>query len=1123
MMASPPAKRLKLTGYDPYDERDPSDEDEGDELELEPEEVSEMRHPDFVLERKRARAVTRYEQAMAGIIAKYSRDFEDVGDELDLNTGAIVVDRGHLRNMRYDTDLGMEDESGGNECEDEDEGVLLCDISDDWGDQAAVATQQADSVFLGGLETASSVSEKCLPNHTMQRPKPRKGRPGKSAKDFEAISIWTPEADDEDDWVPYPRRRKSTMGALRRAMAMPNIAEDGWVSATDRDAGSDTGLDENPDNLMTNGMKSDTEYALASKPYQPTMQTRVADSTHVSRKDASSKSRRVMNNRAQSPSGSPPVPDTNGDMVEDGYQNSAEDDVHANLASFRRSGRERRQVEFLGKVAWPKRKERESKDAIDIAPRSDNIGDSESNKREVDALDMNATKVAGNNEGPEEPHDCNASAAHGDLAGSSCFVIAIPARVRCDEYQHVEDIPDDPTLPTPPESSHEASEVNMGHKDVSVERMTIPDSESEPMSVLDENTPQPPTIPSPASNLLATECDSPASAIQISNDPADSVADSIRAGLINPLPIETTVPLVGRSNTGERRAERTQSFSEPGSEEAGASASEQSLAQVQIHTSADQEPDNIDAEVGSVDTVKRHEQDGFNTQSPDPQCSLSKSEFVEGPTSLTQFQPESSTLTCTEREPCDASESDMSPSTQPTNPAAPPSRPDSTSGYSPDAAETSVTQAAESAISTPIVPRDHGVTDQDLADPGRTDKTMENDDTSPNSANNAPAGEPSNATLETGTFPARQKRGRPRKNQSLSIYISNDSEPDAASLSTGLEVEPEIPPPSEQVQKRKRGRPRKSLTIPEEELPQTTLLETPVDSTPLIEPGAEPTHDIETMSNGTPEQCEPTTEDVPTAAADVTEAPNVEGTETTVGAQNTISEDDTAPIVDAEIINDVDVGSAAEAQPDPFLPQLQIKEDGLQQTIADSDDPPPFPTDNSEGPDTAQPQLPPLELSPEPKKTLEPGMEANHPKLSRQSDVASSSPSRRLKRLSLAKPSTPRHRTIKKMNGASSSRQSLVSLLSTADADEDELLRSDELSPLVGHSAVLGGRKSVTPIRRSWKPSILTTEVYRTPLRKKGKRDRVPTSIAQDPSNGNKTCGVDGYRCEADFCFTCLQ
>ncbi|KAI6783303.1 uncharacterized protein J7T54_004330 [Emericellopsis cladophorae] len=781
-MDSPPAKRLKLTAYDPYDERDPSDEDEGDELELEPEEVSEMRHPDYVLERKRARAMTRYEQAMAGIIAKYSRDFEDVGDELDLSTGAIVVDRGHLRNMRYDTDLGMENDSGEDECEDKDEGVLLCDISDDWGDQPAVATQQADSVFLGGLETASSVSEKRRPKHTMQKPKPRKGRPAKSAKDFGATSIWAPEAGDEDDWVPYPRRRKSTMGQSRRAMAMPNVDEDGRVSATDRDAGSGTGLDENPDNLKTNGIGSHAEYALASKPHQPIMQTRAADTTQNLRKDASSKPRRVMDNRAQSPSKPKPVPDINGNMVEGGHQNSAEDDVHANSKSLRRSGRGRRQVEFLGKVAWPKRKERESKDVIDIALRSGNTGDSECNRREPNAIELKATRGAGNNEDPEEYRDCNASAIHGDLVGSSCFVIAIPTRVRCDEYQHVEDIPDDSTPPTPPESSQEASYVDMGHKDVSVERMTIPDSESEPLSVLDANTRQ---------------------------------------------------------------------------------------------------------------------------------------------------------------SPCDASGSDTSHLTQPTNPAVPPSRPDSPSGYTPIAAETSVSQGAESASSMAMVPPDDNVADQDLADHQRPDEATENEDTSSRSANNAPAGEPSNATLETD---------------------------------------------------------------------------------------AEHLHDIETMLNGTPELRELTIEDVTFAAADVTEA---EDTETTSGAQDTILENDKAPTVDAEVIKDADVGPAAEAQPDSFPPQLQTNGDGLQQTIFDSDDPPPFLTDELEDPDTARSQLPPLVVSPNPEKTLEPGMEPNHLMPSRDSDVASSSPSRRLKRLSLAKPSTPRH----------------------PDAEEDELLRSDVSSPLVGHSA----------------------------------------------------------------------
>ena len=40
------------------------------------------------------------------IFEKYGKDFSNVADEIDLKTGQIVVDRGHVLTMRDETDLG---------------------------------------------------------------------------------------------------------------------------------------------------------------------------------------------------------------------------------------------------------------------------------------------------------------------------------------------------------------------------------------------------------------------------------------------------------------------------------------------------------------------------------------------------------------------------------------------------------------------------------------------------------------------------------------------------------------------------------------------------------------------------------------------------------------------------------------------------------------------------------------------------------------------------------------------------------------------------------------------------------------------------------------------------------
>jgi hypothetical protein len=60
--------------------------------------------PDLASNRRAndARLKSRFEH----IFAKYGKDFGDVGDEIDLDTGEIVVNNGHLESMRHEVDPG---------------------------------------------------------------------------------------------------------------------------------------------------------------------------------------------------------------------------------------------------------------------------------------------------------------------------------------------------------------------------------------------------------------------------------------------------------------------------------------------------------------------------------------------------------------------------------------------------------------------------------------------------------------------------------------------------------------------------------------------------------------------------------------------------------------------------------------------------------------------------------------------------------------------------------------------------------------------------------------------------------------------------------------------------------
>jgi hypothetical protein len=62
--------------------------------------------PDFDLPAARAQNDSRLKSLFEGIFAKYSQDFTDVGDEINLATGNIVVDNGHLLGLRTEDDTG---------------------------------------------------------------------------------------------------------------------------------------------------------------------------------------------------------------------------------------------------------------------------------------------------------------------------------------------------------------------------------------------------------------------------------------------------------------------------------------------------------------------------------------------------------------------------------------------------------------------------------------------------------------------------------------------------------------------------------------------------------------------------------------------------------------------------------------------------------------------------------------------------------------------------------------------------------------------------------------------------------------------------------------------------------
>lgn len=86
-----------------------TDTDE-DELFLEPEELNQRRDPSFLLAKGRAEAALQLKSRFEDIFAKYEKDFTGIGDEVNLETGEVVVDNGHLSSMRSMKDWIVEDD-----------------------------------------------------------------------------------------------------------------------------------------------------------------------------------------------------------------------------------------------------------------------------------------------------------------------------------------------------------------------------------------------------------------------------------------------------------------------------------------------------------------------------------------------------------------------------------------------------------------------------------------------------------------------------------------------------------------------------------------------------------------------------------------------------------------------------------------------------------------------------------------------------------------------------------------------------------------------------------------------------------------------------------------------------
>ncbi|KAI8298576.1 hypothetical protein K4K61_011508 [Colletotrichum sp. SAR11_59] len=226
----PPAKRPR-TGPSPLGQQQ---NDEDDELNYEPEEVSQMRDPGYQLEQSRNFAAFKLKSTFEHIFAKYEKDFTGIGDEIDLKTGKVVINNGHLENMRHERDMGVPDEE-----EEEDEGMLLeeafgsDDEEEDDEENGTGTTSQPDEeeeerILHGKKGGSTSTALVRRPSTEMQRRPSLSGvgglgsdqrlsslmaprRPGSSSSNLSA-SVWGADPEPADPTWKVPEIRKPKLG-----------------------------------------------------------------------------------------------------------------------------------------------------------------------------------------------------------------------------------------------------------------------------------------------------------------------------------------------------------------------------------------------------------------------------------------------------------------------------------------------------------------------------------------------------------------------------------------------------------------------------------------------------------------------------------------------------------------------------------------------------------------------------------------------------------------------------------------------------------------------------------------------------------------------------------------------
>ncbi|KAJ5085324.1 hypothetical protein N7532_010095 [Penicillium argentinense] len=149
---------------------------------------------DWDLQTARAQNDNKLKSIFEGIFAKYSQDFTEIGDEIDLQTGEIVVDHGHLLGIQEETDPGdhgqtwqsedeeseVGDEDHGAGKQDETEGLVFEDSDKDLDDSFEFERvhSRSPSVSTDSALAATSFNPEARPVSAQHDLKPPPENPG---------------------------------------------------------------------------------------------------------------------------------------------------------------------------------------------------------------------------------------------------------------------------------------------------------------------------------------------------------------------------------------------------------------------------------------------------------------------------------------------------------------------------------------------------------------------------------------------------------------------------------------------------------------------------------------------------------------------------------------------------------------------------------------------------------------------------------------------------------------------------------------------------------------------------------------------------------------------------------